>query len=756
MHHAVLELGELGGVPPFGRAHQIARDALQRVYMVAVAHRALGETLGGVFIAAVHAAVPVVVHASIADVVAVHKVHYVHDGLRVVRGIAVNLHIEDVSALFIFMIRGLDFGLMARRAVEIDRNVAGVGVVFLVRDSRDDSERLLVHPRKPSGKALCGRGQYAVVVVIGLGEAVGLVAHERHYPQTELLGLIRLSVMLAHKGYQTFGQSDESDSERALIDDALHGVVGRQLLASDPELAHQQGELLDKGRLLEIEAVVQLASGEIQQLVQLLEEHLYALFLVRLVHALDRKADYVYGGEAEVAPSYRGLGSEAVLIHPGAASHGRDLMLVALGVVGAPCVVLVEGGVKVQEVREETAGADLAGELVEVIVGVLGKVAHSALLLPYLDGEDGGGSVSDALIGRVEYFPDYAAALGRSVRAVVYGAEHHLVASAGVDGVHVVDKRLHGLMHPAHCLVHGMGLDPLAVLETVQFHLYIIVYGSVLEAAVIDALESGGLVDLLLIGFSHEGSQIEVKRRNGLTAVHLVLHGLHGYAGEHRRGLYPLGGTGLAVTGLKAFVEDLVQRMLEAGEALGGIVVLVMDMDIAAIDRVPHVLGQEAFVHIGLGGLGGELHHHACGSVGVHVGVLAGDVVGLGGDYLLENLVALGLAGHVALVAVGDVFAGDLLAGALHELEFHTVLNLLHRHAVFALLADHVGNPGGENYVFAGLCDIHGLEDCGHYLLVIEIHHAPVALDHMLYHSPMSFPLKSRPETSRTASKANI
>ena len=65
-----------------------------------------------------------------------------------------------------------------------------------------------------------------------------------------------------------------------------------------------------------------------------------------------------------------------------------------------------------------------------------------------------------------------------------------------------------------------------------------------------------------------------------------------------------------------------------------------MDMDVVARDRVTHVVRQQAFVHIGLGRLRGEYHHHARRRVGVHVRVLAGDLVGLGVDDLLEDFIS--------------------------------------------------------------------------------------------------------------------
>ena len=63
------------------------------------------------------------VYAAVTDIVLVHKVHDIHDGLRIVSGIPVNLHIEYMSAPLKLMIRPFDLCLMLRSAMEINRNV---------------------------------------------------------------------------------------------------------------------------------------------------------------------------------------------------------------------------------------------------------------------------------------------------------------------------------------------------------------------------------------------------------------------------------------------------------------------------------------------------------------------------------------------------------------------------------------------------------------------------------------------------------
>ena len=89
-----------------------------------MAVRAFGEAFLGVLKAAVHTAVPVVVHAAISDVIPVHQVDDVHDRLRIVGCIAVDFNVEDVASALELVVWSFDFGLVLRRAVEIDRNVA--------------------------------------------------------------------------------------------------------------------------------------------------------------------------------------------------------------------------------------------------------------------------------------------------------------------------------------------------------------------------------------------------------------------------------------------------------------------------------------------------------------------------------------------------------------------------------------------------------------------------------------------------------
>lgn len=124
MYNTVFEFRKLGAVPAVCGAYKVSCDALESVDVVPVAMRTLLKSFRGVLVAAVKAAVSVMVHTAVADVILVHEVYDAHDGLRIVCGVTVNLDIENMSGIFVFVIWSFDFGLMLRSAMIVDRNVA--------------------------------------------------------------------------------------------------------------------------------------------------------------------------------------------------------------------------------------------------------------------------------------------------------------------------------------------------------------------------------------------------------------------------------------------------------------------------------------------------------------------------------------------------------------------------------------------------------------------------------------------------------
>ena len=234
----------------------------------------------------------------------------------------------------------------------------------------------------------------------------------RHDAEAELLGFFAFAMMVTGQGDKALGQTDETDAEGAVVDDRFDGAVGVEGIGAGPQARHEQWELLYESRFLEIVTVAELSGGELEQVIEFGEEGLDALLGLPNMHTFDGEAHDVDGGEGEVAAGNGSFGAEAILEHAGAAAHGGYFVEVALWVIGAPLFVLIESSVKVEEVGEEAACGNLAGELVEVVVGVTLFEIDTAFLLPDLDGENGRSAVADPLVSRVEEFADNASSFG--------------------------------------------------------------------------------------------------------------------------------------------------------------------------------------------------------------------------------------------------------------------------------------------------------------------------------------------------------
>ena len=74
--------------------------------------------------------------------------------------------------------------------------------------------------------------------------------------------------MLAGEGNKALGKSYETDSERALIDYRLYGVVGPKCIGTVPQFRHNERELLRECRLLEGQAVVELTGCHLEHRIE--------------------------------------------------------------------------------------------------------------------------------------------------------------------------------------------------------------------------------------------------------------------------------------------------------------------------------------------------------------------------------------------------------------------------------------------------------------------------------------------------------
>ena len=185
----------------------------------------------------------------------------------------------------------------------------------------------------------------------------------------------------------------------------------------------------------------------------------------------------------------------------------------------------------------------------------------------------------------------------------------------------------------------------------------------------------------------------------------------------------------------KTVVQYLVQWMLNASEALGGVVVLVVDVQVVGTHGLACLLAEQVVVNERLGGLAGKLHHHAGWRVGVHVGVLACDIVVLGVDDFQEQVASFCLTGDAAFVAIVDVALCYFLTGALHEFELHHILNAFHAHLALSTSSNVVGYALNECLVVAGFGCEHGFADCRFNFFFVVSNNSSITFYYCLYHN---------------------
>ena len=189
------------------------------------------------------------------------------------------------------------------------------------------------------------------------------------------------------------------------------------------------------------------------------------------------------------------------------------------------------------------------------------------------------------------------------------------------------------------------------------------------------------------------------------------------------------------MSGMESLIQNLVQWMLEACETLGRVVVLVVDMNISVIYRLPDIFGQQAFVNVSLCGLGCELHHHAGRCVGIHISIFTRNIIGLSVNDFLEDFAGLGLAGEISLIPVCDIFLCDFLARTLHELELHAVLDGLDTHFLIVPFGNDISDFSCENDIFSSLGDVHRFQYGGDDFLIVERYASSIAFYYILDHS---------------------
>ena len=145
-------------------------------------------------------------------------------------------------------------------------------------------------------------------------------------------------------------------------------------------------------------------------------------------------------------------------------------------------------------------------------------------------------------------------------------------------------------MHALHGLVDSMLTDALTTNQTGQRSLDEVLNLAIVQLAIVLGIQILEHLHLLDETLAHIGCQIEVKGWDSLTTVHLVLHGLHADTTKDGGCLNALCRTALSVASLETILQDSIQWMLNTGQRLGGIVVLIVNVQIVVLHGILHLV----------------------------------------------------------------------------------------------------------------------------------------------------------------------
>ena len=178
--------------------------------------------------------------------------------------------------------------------------------------------------------------------------------------------------------------------------------------------------------------------------------------------------------------------------------------------------------------------------------------------------------------------------------------------------------------------------------------------------------------------------------------------------------------------------------MLHTGETFGRIVILVMDMQVVLGHRFTNRFAQQIVIDERFGRLACKLHHHAGRSVRIHVCILACDVVRFDVDDLQKHIACLGLAGDTSLVAISNVFLGHILPAAVHQFQFHGILDVFNGHLRFASESDVIRDGTHQLLVLSTVRMQHGFADGSGDFVLVESDDSSVSFNDCLYHNALS------------------
>ena len=629
----------------------------------------------------------------------------------------------------------------------------GVGIIFTVGHAGNHAETLLIQTDEASGQPFGRRGDNREIQP---GFPHLLIRPVADMPDNALAQLLRgfgFAMVLTDQGLETFGQPNEADGQRAVLEDFTHLVIRSELVGIDPDaLPHEEGIVAHLLDALGFQTLQKLVEHQGNPVVQTRKKG------VHVTTGKDTQPGQIQGGEAQIAASVDDFtpGIMRVADNSGAASHIGDFRLG----VSRPVVDLVERRINKGKIREQTPGGHPAGKAEQIVVRLSLAVVDAFLHLEDMDGENRRFSIAQPGLGSQQHVADDHAAFGGGVGPVVDGAERDLRSGAGVHGVEVVHQRFHRLIRgllgvlkgllDGEVDVQGGGVlsedlpdegkalfieDGFVFLNVgAQPGLY-----SILALHIVEIKDQAQFLDE---GLGDAGGEAVFEIRDALPAVLVVLIGLNGDAGKGAVAADIVGFAQEAVARAEAALEQRLDVDLAAG---GGQAqeIKVVDVDVAVLVREAVLRVEDVHLVELLGTFAAVTQHHAHSGVAVDVGVLALEIVVLG---VLEGEVADG--GHEPgvhfpdlgpLVAVQDVRLGGAGMAALDKGFFYQILHLFHiGDGVLELLIEALQHFGGylerKDIILPSLT-AGGTEDCLSDLVHVKRNNACVTFPDRTNHS---------------------
>ena len=501
-------------------------------------------------------------------------------------------------------------------------------------------------------------------------------------------------MVLPDQRLETFRKANETDSQRAVLEDFTHFVIRSEFVGIDPDaLPHEEGIIAYLLDALCLQTLQKLLEHQGNLVVQTLKKG------VHVTMGTDAQPGQIQGSEAQIAAPVDDFPFRIVRVadHPCTASHIGNFCFRA----SCPVIRLVKRRIKEGKIREQTPGRHPAGKAEQVIVRIALAVIDAFLHLEDMNGENRRFAVTQSRFRSQQHVADDHAPLRAGVRAVVDGAERNLRSGAAVHGVQIMHQRFHGLItvffgqfqslvHDLFRLVGRHFGHTAGQSLTDEEHALVSENGlSVRQPGAQRGLDRRGVItadiqnqsQLAHKTFGHAFGHAVFKIGDALPAVLVVLVGLEGDAGQRAVALNALRLAQETMAGIEPALEKFLDVDLAAGSSEGEKIQIV-DMNISVLMRLA-VLGLQHvhFVKL-LGCLTAVFEHGAHGGIAVNIGVFPLQVTFAG---ILEREVThgqhqagLALTHAGTLIAVQNISLCGAGVAELDQSFFHQILHFFH------------------------------------------------------------------------------